>query len=82
MIVGIFVVVVFTTIYRFPLFVGLVRGLLFAVVNWLFWRPDGVLRRREKEIPEGPVDMKSILQSVAIGVAMLLLAFEIIWLVR
>lgn len=82
LVVGVFVVVIFTTIYQFPLIAGLVSGLLFTIANWLIWRPGGLLRRREKHIPEGPINMRAILPAVAIGVAMFCLVFGVIWLAR
>lgn len=82
LVVGVIVAVVLLGIYRLEAILGVAGGALFALGNWVVWRPGGLGRRIEKDIPDGPIDVKTILQAIGLAVLFAIPAFLVIWLLN
>lgn len=77
---GLFAVIL-VAVYRAHPAVGLGGGVLFAVANWVIWRPGGVGRRVERDVGDEPVNSKEIVKFVLVTVVLTGLVVLVYWLV-
>lgn len=79
---GALLAVLLVGVFRLHVVAGLVGGVLFAVANWVVWRPGGFLRRRAPEIGEHAVNAKEIVKFAVVTVVLTGLVVLVYWLVE